>query len=1312
MANISNVVINDTTYSIITNTLSDGFYLNLSFYAMWKFGESYSPIDGNYTSDESVLKYSTKRGRYIHYIKKDELTSSFNITLDTLSVDEIALILCEYNSSMEFIKSTELVNGTSFAADENTEYYSLSLKTLGAEKSMSAGQWGKYFEEYLPTIKLKSANYIEYDPTTVESFITSSASYTEDELTNNLLSKNNREFADKLWETQINKGLYTLSGSELDNRNISYFVSSSEGSDNNDGLSPDNPLKSLKALSGLSNTNILLKCGDVFKLDEAFTLGNNCIYAAYGEGNRPIVDFYIPFNLSLTKTAGYDNIWETTLSQIPSIIQEVKGKQNCNIGSLRINGKVNWKRLIEPWLETDTGEVDDEGNPIIIDKFNIPLMQNRADGCWGIDWYNDMFYIYAPDGENPNNWDIEYALVGTAFSTSCKNTIIKGIEFTGASGHAINATNSENLTIKCCYFHHIGGGFHKNSGLRYGNAIQIWDTGINILCKYNYCSDCFDTCYTSQGTTSGVHKENIEFSYNVGSQAFWILEDYGNIYDDTTVYKNVIYKHNVAYDARNISANDNPEEHYAREDGSDTPKEGFDNWYSYRNGYQFQQCCNIMAGGDSNTPNVGNEPVKFYDNIAWGTTRTLVKHGTDLLYEDWGATRDISIKGFRGNLLYNNFLEPKTYYHSYNVIKPPAIIRIDCKTSASDTKKKGKYFDSIFMFHDSNTLSQHYPEDDYDNSSEVAQLSFLIGQISGQRAETEDNYTEIFIEVNEDNMTVEKFIINGKEHLLVDISAVHDENYVHTSNNYTDDDKTKVNSSVSKQYVDNALSNYQINQDVIKVIIAQYLNDNNFIIEYTEDGSNKSMIATIAPINDGTVVLSYIAASKTVTQYEIGNDINTDDIVVTAYYSDGSMAVVTDNVSIDASAVNASDEGNYNIVVSYTENNITKTTQIPIDIVAIVIPELVSISATKTTVTYDIGAEVETNDIVVTALYDDGSTITVTDGLVVDASNVNVDEEGSYDISISYTDGGITKITTIQVIIVAKILSSIYVKKLNSTYEVNNNVDLSNVVVTATYDDDTTAVVTENVTVDDSNIITATAGEYNVPVTYTESGVKKTVNLPITIVDTLETNVEVDGSDSTGLIWKLYDTGELTLRGGLSSGIVVGDGTKTGQPWSNYMNDITKVKISGGQIKNINSYAFYNATNLTDVDFSANEFLFNGEHRVTLNKQAFSGCGFTTPTITNINQLGSSVFEKCNSLTEITLDAVTLTGNTTFYSSKNLTKVNLLNANSTAIGNNLFGNASSLTDIYVPWSEDNELSSNAPWGAPETATVHYNTVFD
>ena len=55
--------------------------------------------------------------------------------------------------------------------------------------------------------------------------------------------------------------------------------------------------------------------------------------------------------------------------------------------------------------------------------------------------------------------------------------------------------------------------------------------------------------------------------------------------------------------------------------------------------------------------------------------------------------------------------------------------------------------------------------------------------------------------------------------------------------------------------------------------------------------------------------------------------------------------------------------------------------------------------------------------------------------------------------------------------------------------------------------------------------------------------------------------------------------------------------------------------------------------------------------------------------------------------------------------------VKITNSPSTMDANAFQSNKATLTDIYVPWAEDSELSANAPWGA-SAATVHYNTVFE
>ena len=102
---------------------------------------------------------------------------------------------------------------------------------------------------------------------------------------------------------------------------------------------------------------------------------------------------------------------------------------------------------------------------------------------------------------------------------------------------------------------------------------------------------------------------------------------------------------------------------------------------------------------------------------------------------------------------------------------------------------------------------------------------------------------------------------------------------------------------------------------------------------YSENGINiaNDVDITITGSNV-TKSLSSITATKTITNYTVGDEVTNDDITVTANYTDGSTADVTENAVIDTSNINNTTAGEYNIAISYTENDITKTTAIQINI--------------------------------------------------------------------------------------------------------------------------------------------------------------------------------------------------------------------------------------------------------------------------------------------------------------------------------------------------------------------------------------------
>lgn len=102
-------------------------------------------------------------------------------------------------------------------------------------------------------------------------------------------------------------------------------------------------------------------------------------------------------------------------------------------------------------------------------------------------------------------------------------------------------------------------------------------------------------------------------------------------------------------------------------------------------------------------------------------------------------------------------------------------------------------------------------------------------------------------------------------------------------------------------------------------------------ISYTEDGVTETTTETIT-VTDEPVpkILSSISATKTKTSYTIDETFSTDDVVVTAYYSDSTSAVVTSSATIGT--VDTSTSGSKTLTISYTEDDVTKTTTIAITV--------------------------------------------------------------------------------------------------------------------------------------------------------------------------------------------------------------------------------------------------------------------------------------------------------------------------------------------------------------------------------------------
>ena len=187
-------------------------------------------------------------------------------------------------------------------------------------------------------------------------------------------------------------------------------------------------------------------------------------------------------------------------------------------------------------------------------------------------------------------------------------------------------------------------------------------------------------------------------------------------------------------------------------------------------------------------------------------------------------------------------------------------------------------------------------------------------------------------------------------------------------------------------------------------------------ITVTYEGKTTTFSVTVnepVPPTPEKTLESITISGPTKTTYELGEDLDTTGLVVTAHYDNNTTATVT-NVTV--TGYNKNQSGEQTITVSYTEGDVTKTATFtvtvaePTPIYEKTLENITIAGPTKTT--YEYGEELNTAGLVVTAHYSDNTTATVTN---VTVTGYNRNQSGQQTITVSYTEGGVTKTATFTV---------------------------------------------------------------------------------------------------------------------------------------------------------------------------------------------------------------------------------------------------------------------------------------------------------
>ncbi|MGN0480985.1 MAG: beta strand repeat-containing protein, partial [Lachnospiraceae bacterium] len=182
---------------------------------------------------------------------------------------------------------------------------------------------------------------------------------------------------------------------------------------------------------------------------------------------------------------------------------------------------------------------------------------------------------------------------------------------------------------------------------------------------------------------------------------------------------------------------------------------------------------------------------------------------------------------------------------------------------------------------------------------------------------------------------------------------------------------------------------------------------------YTENGATKTDDITITVSHNTTLAPDRIEAVKTKTAYKAGENLNVNDITVTAYYSDGYSEIVTDYTT-NVAAIDMTTAGDKTLTVTYVKNGATKTADITVEVTyfTVTLPQ----TQTGYTLTADTLNALWNGSVSITFTLADGYSKTGAFAVKMNGNAVTLDADGRYTCSgvmnnITFTVEGVADTT-------------------------------------------------------------------------------------------------------------------------------------------------------------------------------------------------------------------------------------------------------------------------------------------------------------
>ncbi len=326
-----------------------------------------------------------------------------------------------------------------------------------------------------------------------------------------------------------------------------YYVSSSTGSDSNDGLSEAQPLKTITAATNkaIKGDAILLKRGDMWR---ERIKARGVLYTAYGEGAKPII------NSNVYGDAADESLW-TLVEGSTNIWKYVKNIPD--VGNIVVNGNKTIEKFTKA-VKFDNGimyvgaQVVNPVQHLTEDNTFINVYDSVTAKTASLD--NSTLYVRCDAGNPGKVYDsIELCYRGHGVSAVSGMTF-DNIALFYAGSHGVAHGSATNVKYTNMEIGWIGGAVQNtNNGsiTRFGNGIEVYGACDNFVIDNCYVYQCYDAGITHQkqlGSTDECVEKNVWFTNNVIDRCIYNIEYFMGKADKagvTRLMENITYEGNL-----------------------------------------------------------------------------------------------------------------------------------------------------------------------------------------------------------------------------------------------------------------------------------------------------------------------------------------------------------------------------------------------------------------------------------------------------------------------------------------------------------------------------------------------------------------------------------------------------------------------------------------------------------------------------------------------------------------------------------------------------------------------------------------------